>query len=71
MRPRLLNTAACLGGLFVLSACTSIATKSDPALTREDVLWLNRVTYGINATTVAEYRKVGRAAFSPRAARAA
>lgn len=63
MNPRLLNTAACLGGLFVLSACTSVATKSDPALTREDVLWLNRVTYGINATTVAEYRRVGRAAF--------
>ena len=27
------------------------------------MLWLNRVTYGINATTVAEYRRVGRAAF--------
>jgi uncharacterized protein (DUF1800 family) len=63
MSPRFLHTAACLGGLLVLSACTSNATKSDPALTREDVLWLNRVTYGINATTVAEYRRVGRAAF--------
>jgi hypothetical protein len=63
MRLRLLAAPALLRVCLVLFVCVPLAAKSAPPLTREDVLWLDRVTYGINATTVAEYRRVGRAAF--------
>jgi len=34
-----------------------------PVLTREDALWLNRVTFGLDAATVAQYRLLGREGF--------
>jgi len=35
-----------------------------PVLTREDALWLNRVTFGLDEATVAQYRLLGREGFS-------
>ncbi len=32
-------------------------------LTKDDLNWLNRVTYGVNTTVVAEYRDEGRSRF--------
>lgn len=38
-------------------------TVTNKALTQEDVRWLNRVTYGIDGATVAQYQALGRKAF--------
>ncbi|HEY4368327.1 MAG TPA: DUF1800 domain-containing protein [Steroidobacteraceae bacterium] len=37
-----------------------MAAGAPAPLPREDVAWLNRITYGINAGTLAEYRDLGR-----------
>jgi uncharacterized protein (DUF1800 family) len=49
-------------------ACVLLIAASAPAfaahdLRAEDLVWLNRLTYGINTTLVAEYRREGRAQF--------
>jgi uncharacterized protein (DUF1800 family) len=65
--------SACL--LLVCSACatrapTAAATGAPqartaplPVLRREDVLWLERVTFGLDSTTVAAYQALGRERF--------
>jgi uncharacterized protein (DUF1800 family) len=63
MSPRDFRAVALLGAWLVLAACAPIPTQSPTAVTREDVLWIDRVTYGIDTPTLAEYRRVGRAAF--------
>jgi uncharacterized protein (DUF1800 family) len=63
VNPRLLSVASFLGVWLVTCACAPILAQPSTAETREDVLWLNRVTYGINTSTLAEYRRVGRLAF--------
>ena len=50
--------AALIG--VVVSAGTTV---SSSALTRGDVRWLNRVTFGLTATTVAEFERLGRKGF--------
>ena len=61
-RPALL--ALCL---LLPSCATGTASSGRPAaplpLTREDLRWLNRVTFGVDAATVARYRQLGRAQF--------
>src|SRR5271166_1378522 len=42
------------------------ATAALPALHREDVRWLERVTFGLDGATVAEYRRLGRERFLDR-----
>ncbi|MGA2708731.1 MAG: DUF1800 domain-containing protein [Steroidobacteraceae bacterium] len=37
-----------------------------PVLRREDMLWLERVTFGLDSATVAEYRRLGRERFLER-----
>jgi uncharacterized protein (DUF1800 family) len=37
-----------------------------PVLRREDMLWLQRVTFGLDSATVAEYRRLGRERFLER-----
>jgi hypothetical protein len=49
-----------LAGLFAVSLPAAAANRP---LTEEDVRWLNRVTYGIDGATVAQYRTLGRKAF--------
>ena len=53
---------------LLLPSCAAWTTSSDrPAapspLTGEDLRWLNRVTFGVDAATVARYRQLGRARF--------
>src|SRR5712671_3926493 len=52
-------------GLFALLAicgCASSLTKP-LAPSPHDVLWINRVTYGVNSETLAEYESLGRVAY--------
>jgi uncharacterized protein (DUF1800 family) len=44
----------------------SAATPALPALHREDALWLERVTFGLDSASVAEYRRLGRERFLER-----
>ena len=58
-------TIACAKGLLLASFCTmsaGAATK-DGALGRDDVMWLERVTYGLDSATVARFRELGRRRF--------
>jgi len=53
---------------LVIGACAQKPARPDlrpegPVLTREDALWLNRVTFGLDAATVAQYRLLGREGF--------
>jgi uncharacterized protein (DUF1800 family) len=48
---------------LAVCACAPILAQPNTAPAQEDIQWLNRVTYGINTSTLAEYRRVGRAAF--------
>jgi uncharacterized protein (DUF1800 family) len=52
-----------LGAWLVVCACAPLLARPVTSETREDVLWLNRLTYGIDTATLAEYRRVGREAF--------
>lgn len=60
------GTAICLA--LSLAACAAPASRSGSAnsvdalapLRREDALWLERVSFGLESTTVADYRRLGR-----------
>ena len=54
-----------LGTALLLSGCatTSVQAPTQHRAERNDVLWLNRVTYGITTATLADYRQRGRDAF--------
>jgi uncharacterized protein (DUF1800 family) len=58
MRPRL--RLAVLATLLALTPLAARAANAPPPLTADDVRWLNRITYGIDAATVARYRSLGR-----------
>src|SRR5258708_6268853 len=45
-------------------ATTTVAAL--PVLRREDTLWLERVTFGLDSASVAEYRRLGRERFLER-----
>jgi uncharacterized protein (DUF1800 family) len=47
----------------VLLGCASAPTRPKATLARADVLWLNRITYGLNSQTLADFEHEGRAAF--------
>jgi uncharacterized protein (DUF1800 family) len=53
---------AVLGGLC-LAVTTMDAARAPAPLTRGDLRWLSRVTFGIDSATVAEYRRLGREKF--------
>src|SRR5208282_3621850 len=61
MRPML------LGALLLLGSCASAPPPRPPVTPADaagnDLLWLERVTYGPTSATLAEYRRVGRTAF--------
>jgi hypothetical protein len=42
------------------------ASSELPVLRREDMLWLERVSFGLDGTTVAQYRRLGREGFLER-----
>ena len=47
----------------VLHVSASAADSQARPLTREDLRWLDRVTFGVNSETVARYREIGRSRF--------
>jgi hypothetical protein len=54
--------------LVVLAVCVysvpaGAATTANRPLSQEDLRWLNRITYGIDGATVAEYQALGRKGF--------
>ena len=51
------------GALFLASAGVAQAANSTATLNRDDALWLDRVTYGLDSTTVARFRELGRRRF--------
>jgi uncharacterized protein (DUF1800 family) len=59
--------SALLAFVLLLPSCSigrANSTSSGlPALTADDVRWLNHVTFGIDAATVARYRQLGRTRF--------
>src|SRR5208282_1421880 len=61
MRPML------LGALLLLGSCASAPPPRPPPMPADaagnDLLWLERVTYGPTSATLVEYRRVGRNAF--------
>jgi uncharacterized protein (DUF1800 family) len=64
--PAILKPAVALLVSCLALACTGIATRSDgalPVLRREDILWLERVTFGLDSATLADYRRLGRQRF--------
>ncbi|QWT20834.1 DUF1800 domain-containing protein [Bacillus sp. NP157] len=58
-----LKLAACLIALAALPAGVSAA---DAPLSKDDVAWLNRVTFGVDSATIAAYRAEGRERFLDR-----
>ena len=60
--------------MTLLLACTSPATKGTgsttvgalPVFHRNDMLWLERVTFGLDSSSVAELRRLGREGFLDR-----
>ncbi|MGC3981866.1 MAG: DUF1800 domain-containing protein [Steroidobacteraceae bacterium] len=50
--------------MLLLAACLSLPVQAAEAtLSREDMQWLNRVTYGVDSATLEQYRKLGRKKF--------
>ena len=78
---RLRAASAALSTIWLL-ACAGPGARSDlnrttgpapgtaaavlPVLRREDTLWLERVTFGLDSASVAEYRRLGRERFLER-----
>src|SRR5579863_5137775 len=60
MRMRLVVSSV---GILLAGAASVPATSGPAALTRGDLRWLARVTFGIDTTTVARYRALGRERF--------
>jgi uncharacterized protein (DUF1800 family) len=56
------NVNVCIAAVLV-AGLVSVAASVTPPLTRGDVRWLDRVTFGINAPTVARYQRLGRERF--------
>jgi uncharacterized protein (DUF1800 family) len=60
MRPKTVTAAA---SLILLSLVSALGASSPAPLTRGELRWLGRVTFGIDSGTVAEYRRLGRQKF--------
>ncbi len=51
------------GALLVASTGAAHSANSAATLSRDDALWLDRVTYGLDSSTVARFRELGRRRF--------
>jgi uncharacterized protein (DUF1800 family) len=54
---------AWLGAIVAMAGCAALPSKPAADVTRADVVWLNRITYGVNSELLGEYRKLGQTAF--------
>jgi uncharacterized protein (DUF1800 family) len=52
-----------LGAALAVAGCAGAPTRSDHGAARADVLWLNRITYGVNSETLSDYQRRGRSGF--------
>ena len=52
-----------LAAAVLVAGLVSAAASVTPPLTRGDLRWLDRVTFGIDSATVARYRQLGREKF--------
>ncbi|MGH8122427.1 MAG: DUF1800 domain-containing protein [Rudaea sp.] len=59
------RTSAAVAGLLALCACalSTHARADGDRVSRDDALWLERVTYGLDSATVARFRELGRRRF--------
>lgn len=64
---RILSMAAAFVATAVVVGCASQPTQTTssplPVLHREDMLWLERASFGLDTVSVAEYRRLGRAQY--------
>jgi len=60
---RRLLAALVAGALVMATGCAGSPPRGEFSPSRTDVLWLNRVTYGINSDTLSDYERRGRAGF--------
>jgi uncharacterized protein (DUF1800 family) len=56
--------------VFAMCLCCAPALAANKPLSQEDLRWLNRITYGIDGATVAEYQTLGRKGFLEKQLRA-
>ena len=61
--PASLAAAALSGAVLAANPTVWAATSRPTALTRGDLRWLSRVTFGVDSASVTEYRRVGREKF--------
>lgn len=59
----LLRAALVAGAALTVCGCAGAPARGEFARSRADVLWLNRVTYGVNSETLTDYERRGRAGF--------
>ena len=59
----LLRAVLVAGAAIALGGCAGSATRGEFAVSRADVLWLNRITYGIDSQTLTDFERRGRAGF--------
>ena len=55
-----LLAALAIGAAVLAGGCASAPTHSELTTSRADVLWLNRMTYGVNTQILADYQRRGR-----------
>src|SRR5580692_5868263 len=72
MRPECsIIACACIAGGFALAGCTHADLTHAPAapvtaMRREDALWLERTSFGLDSSSVESYRQLGRERFLDR-----
>src|SRR5436190_21686 len=57
------QTAVAAASLILLSLSGALGASPSASLTRGELRWLGRVTFGIDSATVADYRRLGRQKF--------
>jgi uncharacterized protein (DUF1800 family) len=57
------KAALVAGAAAAVAGCAGAPTRSDHGAARADVLWLNRITYGVNSETLADFERRGRSGF--------
>ncbi|HYT65316.1 MAG TPA: DUF1800 family protein [Vicinamibacterales bacterium] len=57
------QTVTAPASLIMLSLCGALGASPSAPLTRGELRWLGRVTFGIDSDTVADYRRLGRQKF--------
>src|ERR1700692_4990492 len=63
LKRKLPRAVVLISAVLTVGGCAVAPNGVAPAPARADVLWLNRVTYGVNSATLAEYERRGRTAF--------